>query len=495
MNQEKSKKDGPKSNFNVWMKRLNDEDMPIMGRTVQKIVRVVENKDSSVAELSKVVLEDISFSAKVLKLANTVFYNPGGRQIGTISRAITQMGLEKVRAISLTVALMESMVRAANREHLMKELARYMHAASQARTLAQAIGDKSPEQIFVAALMYNIGELAFWCFAKQEGDALGSELRRGVPKEQAETKVLGFPISKLTQQLVEDWKINPLLAEALDPNQKKDTRMQLVGMSYDLALAAEKGWKSEAVKDMIEKIALVVDAPLEDIQPLLHEGAREAAQICGSYGVSKVAAIIPDPDGKAGVVEGKEPGPEGEQEAEVLEDLQQYNPKLQLDILREMSSLLNKKPDFNLLLQMTLDGIHRGIGMDRTLLALITPDHQYLTARYALGYKREEMLKCFRFFLASGRPHAFKYLVDHRESLWTSQGNSPALDYINNNLVELLGGRDFFAMPLIVADRPFGLFYADRLPSHRELDQESFENFEYFVQHACQGLDRITQKR
>ena len=61
------------------------------------------------------------------------------------------------------------------------------------------------------------------------------------------------------------------------------------------------------------------------------------------------------------------------------------DPMLQLQILRELSSLMEVQPDFNSVLEMVLEGMYRGIGMDRTLFALRTPDHRFLVGRYALG--------------------------------------------------------------------------------------------------------------
>jgi len=38
------------------------------------------------------------------------------------------------------------------------------------------------------------------------------------------------------------------------------------------------------------------------------------------------------------------------------------------------------------------------------------------------------------------------------------------------------------------------LIYADRQPSNRELDNESYESFKHFVQQASQSLEYISQR-
>ena len=50
-------------------------------------------------------------------------------------------------------------------------------------------------------------------------------------------------------------------------------------------------------------------------------------------------------------------------------------------------------------------------------------------------------------------------------------------------------------MPLILSGRVVGLIYADRQPSGRALDIESFESFKHFVQQANQALEYITKRK
>ncbi|MBU0729558.1 MAG: HDOD domain-containing protein [Proteobacteria bacterium] len=489
----------PENNFDAWLQRLNQEDMPIFGRTVQEIVSVAENSDSSVSELTRVVLQDTAMTAKVLKLANTAFYNPSNKSISTISRAIMLMGFDKVRAITLTVALVESIVRSANRDLLMAELARSLHAATQARSMAEKMGDKSSEEIFVATLLHNIGELAFWCFAKQEGEALKAEIKKGVPREEAEQKVLGFPLRKLTQRLVQDWHLNSLLEEALDPKKKVGKRGQLINISYDLAAAAEKGWQSEEVADTVREYSRISGFGRDEIQEMIQGNALEAARVSRTYGVSKVANIIPIPykPGKDDRRVSKQTDGSMIDTVEEFEpktsEIPQYNPLLQLDILREMTALLFEKPNFNVLLEMTLEGIYRGVGMDRTLFALVSPDHQYLNARFVLGFERTKMLERFKIFIASGRRNLFKTVLDNNLSVWIGQPQSSVADLVSDEIKELVGGDEFFVSPIIVSGKTIGLFYCDRIPSGRDMDQMSFENFENFARHASLGLEHITR--
>ncbi|NOR10622.1 MAG: hypothetical protein GQ541_03940, partial [Desulfovibrionaceae bacterium] len=66
-------------------------------------------------------------------------------------------------------------------------------------------------------------------------------------------------------------------------------------------------------------------------------------------------------------------------------------------------------------------------------------------------------------------------------------------DIVTDDIVSTLGGNFFFLIPILVGGKAIGLFYADRIPSKRDLDQKSFQNMEFFALQTSLSLDRITQ--
>ena len=54
------------SKLNAWVKRINNADLPIFDRTVQEIINVAEDSDSSLSELARVVLQDATLTARVI---------------------------------------------------------------------------------------------------------------------------------------------------------------------------------------------------------------------------------------------------------------------------------------------------------------------------------------------------------------------------------------------------------------------------------------------
>ena len=83
--------------------------------------------------------------------------------------------------------------------------------------------------------------------------------------------------------------------------------------------------------------------------------------------------------------------------------------------------LMEGKPDLNMLLEMVLEGIYRGIGMDRTLFALRTPDHRFLAGRYALGADNEALCRRFQIETVDRKPNLFNEVIRDKQPLWADK--------------------------------------------------------------------------
>lgn len=59
-----------------WTRKLSEKEMPVLARTAHEISHASENEECSIGEMAGIVLQDSSMTARVLKLANSIFYNP-----------------------------------------------------------------------------------------------------------------------------------------------------------------------------------------------------------------------------------------------------------------------------------------------------------------------------------------------------------------------------------------------------------------------------------
>lgn len=478
----------PKSALNNWVVRLGEEEMPIFARTANEVGRIMGNAEYSALELARVILQDPSMTAKVLKLSNSVFYNPGATPISTISRAVLVLGFNAVESICLSIAVIESLLKGKARNRIMAELARSIHAATQARALAKQKKEHSAEEIFIVALLYHLGEMAFWCFAGEDGERLDTALRvPGAQAAEVERKVLGFKLSQLTSELAKEWKLSALLTEALRSD-SKDPRIPYVTLGHEIARAGELGWHSTEMKALNSKIARFLDVSTAEAASFLQVQAEDAVLAAKGLGATSAARLIPvnrdglQTDSTALPSDFPEhPEPDG---------------SLQLRILREISTSLAQGANLNVLMEMVLEGIYRGVGMDRTVFALLTPRRTGIKAKYVLGDNREIFQERFQFDISTKPSNIFAHLIERKLPVWVeSHEDAEWSEYLGEIVSDTLSNAPFVAQAVTVNGNSIGLFYADRGPSAREIDAEAFENFKLFVQQANMGLGMLATRR
>jgi len=467
-----------------WVQRLGEAGMPAFAHTAHDIAHISESRESSAAELARVVLQDAAMTARLLRVANSPAFNPIGRAISTVSRAVVVLGFDEVRSICLSIAIVESMLRGKQKERVIEEMARSFHAAVQARAFARKRKDSSPEEVFIATLLFHLGDMAFWSCAGEAALELDMRMQQCPDQapEEVQKAVLGFTLRELSLGLSREWKLGELLEHSLEGRQDCDPRAGNVTLGHELAAAVEKGWHAPSVRELLERIAEALYLPVEDVEKLVHANAEEAATTAAFYGADRAVRLIPVPGGRQAAGEDDEADDD-------IAAFPEPDPMLQLTILRELSAMMESRPDFNLVLEMVLEGIFRGIGMDRALFALCSPDHRFLMGRYALGLDNEILRRNFRFETGRRSVNVFGHVMDKRQSLWVGNDSDIAIRRLVTPEVQAVtAGAPFFVTPIEIRGKVIGLFYADRLPSGRPLDEESFASFKHFTQQGNLAL-------
>lgn len=476
-----------------WLRELTEREMPAFASTTRLISHAASGNDRSATELAELILQDVSMTTRVLRMANSIVYNPGRNAISTVSRAIVVLGFEAVRSICMSIKVIDAMREGTYGEEVLHQLAQAFHAAAQARALAERRKDKSPEEVFIATLLYHLGQMVFWSFVDVIDPGAVRRLRQarkhhGADEVAAQRDALGFGFDELTAALNQEWRLSPLLEQTLNDAKGEHPRVHNVILGRELARTAEHGWETPEMGRLLERTAESLYLPLEQVKRMVQDTSTAAAENMTKLGAGKAGRLIPRPGG-ADAVETDTGTDDAGRQQKFLEP----DPALQLKVLRELSQvLMEKQVDVTLLFDMVLEGIYRGIGMDRTLFALLSPDRKSLRAKHTLGWDRGTLAEAFHFRLGAPAPNLIDQVIADGEPLWVPQPRPPELSrLLSPEFENICGETAFFLMPLLVRGQPIGLFYADRRPSRRELDEAGFTDFKLFVQQAALGLNYL----
>lgn len=114
----------------------------------------------SIERVVQVVSVEPLISSKLLRLANSVSYNPSGKSVTDLAAAIGRLGFEVVRTTSLAVTL-DQMLKSRNLaiyDKIAKQAWEHsITVAAIARVLARRVGRISPDDAMLAGLVHDIG--------------------------------------------------------------------------------------------------------------------------------------------------------------------------------------------------------------------------------------------------------------------------------------------------------------------------------------------------
>lgn len=456
----------------AWLNKLNAADLPVLGAVVKSLNLLTEDQDARVHQLAETILKDSNLTSQLLRAANSIHFNPGGGAINTVTRAIIQVGFEGVRNICISLLLVDQLLGHQPRDRLLLAMARAFHAAVQARALMPRTEAESGEQVFIAALLYHVGELAIWSKGGEQADQLDRLLHEGISETDACAEVLGLQFKALTREVARAWRLGELLEQSLSPGAKVTVEIQAVQLADELSSAALMGWDSPQAREVIERIAAFRKIKPEAARKDLVNNADLAAEVATIFGAAAVCQFIPGSEQRPVTMPGMKPDPD-----------------LQLKVLRELSSAVLEGADINAIFQMVLEGLHRGVGLAR--VAVILHIKNQLIARYALGsnaaFWREN------FLMNDADTHLFSEGCNFRAAQYfdrTRIGKNPQL--FTDDVKKFNESCPCLVAPVAVAGRNAGLFYADGKGA--ELSPEQQVGFSHFVQQAEMSLTALAMQ-
>ena len=106
-----------------WIAHIRGREMPVFARTVEALRRIIGDERASASALAQIILKDVSMTAKVLRLANSAFFNHSHQGVSTVSRAIVVLGFNPVAELALSVSLIDSLLGGGVRSRIQVEMA------------------------------------------------------------------------------------------------------------------------------------------------------------------------------------------------------------------------------------------------------------------------------------------------------------------------------------------------------------------------------------
>lgn len=132
--------------------------LPPFPAVAQRILRLIGREDCPIPELAAVARSDAAFSAEILRLANSAIV--GARfEVVSILHAISTLGLERLRALVITIAL-RNMMRSARANPALRVCWRHNFACALACEWMAEACDVPRANAYSAGLLHELGRIS-----------------------------------------------------------------------------------------------------------------------------------------------------------------------------------------------------------------------------------------------------------------------------------------------------------------------------------------------
>lgn len=472
-----------------WTKRISDQEMPALCSTVRDLEKLAKDDVSSLAILGRSVMHDNALTSRILRVANSATYNKGINPVSTVSRAAVMLGFDTLRNICITAKLLTSLLENKNLapavyQRLLKLMAQSFQAAMLARMMLAGHDEKLREEVFIASLLYRIGESAFWSTGGNFADALDKKLeecndeleRLGMVRQ-----VLGTSFTQLTQSIARNWGLGEVLLKSLSQPDERMPEIRCIFIADKLAeLLMHPQADQVEFASRLKQGADMLDIDVDEFKQRVVACTQATQKLAIDYGAKPLLAFLP----KAAEVFAK-----AEQE-EIDNPVRFSDTSIQLKKLRELTGFALTKTDFNQVMLTALEGILSGVGVDRCGVLLLSPNRKLLQPRIMLGDKAESMKQ--EFIISLEDPHSlFVKCIEEKKPLWIPDPHDKCWQTnISESLKALFSKTGFLMAPVLIETKVIGVFYADRHHSGRLFEQDDFDSFTHFTQLAnvCFGV-------
>jgi putative nucleotidyltransferase with HDIG domain len=200
--------------------------MPSLSTTVIKVLETCNDPRASANNLQRIISLDPVLTARVLKLINSAYYSLGV-PITSLTRAIVMLGLNTVKNLALSFAIIENL-RSNESFPVFSSDEFWTHSLGVgviAKSLAAVKGDtpQGLEAFFVAGLLHDLGKIPLtrqfpeeyhraWETAKKDQDTL----------RHSEIKLLGMDHCTVGCLIAKKWRLGTTLVETLSHHHNPD---------------------------------------------------------------------------------------------------------------------------------------------------------------------------------------------------------------------------------------------------------------------------------
>ena len=474
--------------FAALLERMQQKgDFPALSSTIGRIQGISSSDSESLATLTNEILKDVALTNKLLRLVNTVHYARGS-SVNTVSRAVSLVGFNGIRNLTLSLVLLEHMKDKAHADLIKQEFLRSLVAASIAREISTQRGEG--EEAFIGAMFQNLGRLVTEYYFPQEAQGVRDLMRGDDPIDEtsASIQVLGLSFEQIGLGTAKAWHLPEVILRCIRKPVGKppvvtpaspEERLRWVALAAndvaDQLLLGEPREMSARLGQISTLYARSIGLNSRETDRAIHRARERANELSRVMGIriipGSLAAKLLQPsylrkeDGEAG--EGGMPDDTlltavpDDGDMQVPAAMRSVN--MLLAGVHDVTNAMLEEFKLSDILRTILEAMFRAMHFDRVVFCMRDAKGDALSGRFGLGQGVEAIVHAFHIPLVETPTNMFSTIcMRGADTLIGNAKDVRFADRLPEWYRHSVDGATFLLLPLLLKGKPFGLIYADK---------------------------------
>jgi HD-like signal output (HDOD) protein len=180
------------------------KDLPTISTVAMQINEEVKKESLTAKSLAALINQDPSLTAKLLKLSNSAYYGLM-KQVTTMEKAVTVLGLDTIQSLALTVSIYKVFKSGPQSFDFSGLWLHSLGCGVAAKNLVLAATPSLAEQAFVCGIIHDVGKIAIADQLPEEMAAMLAMISNGMNQKEAEAEIFGFSHQKIGGRIASAW--------------------------------------------------------------------------------------------------------------------------------------------------------------------------------------------------------------------------------------------------------------------------------------------------
>ncbi|PKI14122.1 HDOD domain-containing protein [Colwellia sp. 12G3] len=471
-----------------WIDLIANSELPAITSTAKMLDTFSNDDKSSLTKLSAAILHDQGLSSCLLKVANNI-QHISVNKVTTVSRATVVLGTQTVKNICLTSKLVSSLLASKNLdlnvyEKLTQLMANSFYAGMLAKMMAPNYSDEMQEELYLAAMLYRIGETAFWSAGGDVAKKLASyEAKSTQDFKQYCQQEMGTSFNELSKGLAGNWGLSDLLIKALDQPTTRTNEVKIIYFADKLsAVIAKPEGSEEDYQRLLADIATIMNITVRQLTVRIDHTREQADKLLLSYSAEILTERInslPTSKDFALHVEA------------VIPTEPESRDKALLNSFMKLTKLMQHSKDFNEYFQLALEDIANIFTFDLSSFLMLVDDRARVKSRLVVDRNGQGDDTKINIDIKHVDNVIARVLSTDTPVLINDQQDARWCHLITDEISDLIRGGTVAFIPVKIGRKAIGLICIQRMTLNDKIPKEDFQQVCSFIDHLNMCLTMI----